>query len=156
MSDGEARQVDDPSLATALRKPHSHHLGIPMHRLLTVESTPQLVELRRSTRFPLTAPVFFSWVDRDGIMHDHSGTTRNVSMAGAFIAADISPLPGAPIGVDIYLPVDVSGRTVELHGEGKVARVDGPGLTGSGFAAEVMFQTRSAGDFDGTGPNEAQ
>jgi hypothetical protein len=148
--------VDDPSLVTRLRKPHPHHLGIPMHRLLTAELTQELAELRRSRRFPLAVPVFFCWVDRDGTMHDHSGTTRNVSMAGAFIAADIAPLLGAPIGVDIYLPVDVSGKTVELHGEGKVARVDGPGQTGSGFAAEVMFQTRASGDVDGWGPNEAQ
>jgi PilZ domain len=148
--------VDNPSLAMYLKKLHSERLGNEMPSLLTTESAGELLELRRSRRFPLSAPVFFCWVDRDGTLHDHSGTTRDVSMAGAFIVADIAPHLGAPIGVDIYLPVDVSGRVVGLHGEGTVARVDGPGQTGSGFAAEVMFQTRSSGDVDGWGPHEAQ
>jgi len=77
-------------------------------------------------------------------------------MAGAFIEASMVPHLGAPIGVDIYLPIDVGGKIVELHGEGKVARVEAPGQTGSGFVAEVMFQTRSSGDVDGLDPHEAQ
>jgi hypothetical protein len=89
-------------------------------------------------------------------MHDRSGTTRDVSMAGAFIVSDGGPHPGAPVGVDIYLPVDTSGKIVELHGEGKVTRVEGFGETSSGFAAEVMFQTRSSSDSAELGPHKAQ
>jgi hypothetical protein len=92
----------------------------------------------------MSAPVFFSWLDQDGTLHDQSGTTRDVSMAGAFIVADTVPSLGATVGVDIYLPYDKTGRIVELHGEGKVSRVEGAGRTSSGFAAEVMFQTPSS------------
>ncbi len=127
-----------------------------MASVLTSESTRDFLELRRSKRFPLYAPVFFCWVDRNGTLHDRWGTTRDVSMAGAFIVADMVPHLGAPVGVDIYLPVDVSGGSLELHGEGKVARVEGSGQTGSGFAAEVIFQTQPSGDSAGLGPHEAQ
>jgi hypothetical protein len=77
-------------------------------------------------------------------------------MAGVFIEADLVPYLGAPVGVDIYLPVDVSGKSVELHGEGRVARIEGSGQTAAGFVAEVMFQTRSSGDAAALGPHEAQ
>src|ERR1700753_1705852 len=116
-----------------------------MPSLSKAESAGELVELvehRRSRRFRISAPVFFCWMDEEGTLRERSGTTRDVSMVGAFIVADVVPPLGAPVGVDIYLPADVSGRVVELHGEGKVARVEASGETGSGFAAAAMFQTQ--------------
>lgn len=78
-------------------------------------------------------------------------------MGGAFIVTDKGPHLGAPVGVDIYLPIDISGKTVELHGEGKVARVEQSGESGPGFAAEVMFQTRASNEpAAGLVPTKAQ
>jgi hypothetical protein len=104
----------------------------------------------------MAAPVFFCWVDRDGALRDRSGITRDVSMTGAFIVADVIPDFDAPVGVDIYLPVNMGGKIVELHGEGKVARIAGASEGGSGFAAEVMFQTRSSSDDAGSSSQKNQ
>ena len=114
------------------------------------------MELRRARRFRLSAPVFFCWVDREGTLQERSGTTRDVCMSGAFIVSDMVPHPSAPVGVDIYLAGDVAGRVVELHGEGKVTRVEYSGKTSTGFAVEVAFQTRSSSGDPGAGSEKAQ
>ena len=89
-------------------------------------------------------------------MRECPGTTRDVAMAGAFIMADTVPPLYAAVSVDIYCPVGMNGKIVELHGEGKVTRVEGSRQSISGFAAEVMFQPQSPDDGAGLGPREEQ
>ena len=129
--------------------------SFPMPNVSTAESRGELLELRRSRRFTLSAPAFFCWMDLDGKMRERPGMTRDVAMAGAFIVADAVPPLHAAVSVDIYCPGS-NGRIVELHGEGKVTRVEGSTHTISGFAAEVMFQAKSSDDASVLGPREVQ
>jgi hypothetical protein len=73
---------------------------------------------------------------------DRGGMTRDICSSGAFILAETVPPASCSIGLDVYLPSpDPGGRKLQLHGEGKVVRVEQQGQNKSGFAAEAMFQT---------------
>jgi hypothetical protein len=127
-----------------------------MPSLLTAASVREIVELRRSRRFLLAAPAFFCWVDRDGILQERSGTTRDMCMAGAFIVSETVPPTGARVGVEVYLPAEVGSCGLELHGEGRVVRVEHPAQSGSGFATQVVFQTQPLNYVARLGPHENQ
>ena len=104
------------------------------------------MDLRRTNRYRVSAPAFFCWEHPDGSLQQSKGTTRDISAIGVFVAAECAPSPGLHIELDVYLPA-VSGRprSVQLHGEGKVLRVEGRKGAPTGFAAEVLFQTESSG-----------
>jgi hypothetical protein len=111
-----------------------------MSALLTpVEKS--FVERRRSRRFRLSAPAVFCWAGSDGILHEHAGATRDISKAGALVISDLVPPSSCPVEVDVYLPRETAGRGLQLHGEGRVVRVEAEGTSGSGFATEATFQT---------------
>ena len=104
------------------------------------------MDLRRTNRYRVSAPAFFCWEPPGGILQQGKGTTRDISATGVFVAAERTPSVGLHIELDVYLPA-VSGRprSVQLHGEGKVLRVEGREGAPTGFAAEVLFQTESSG-----------
>jgi PilZ domain len=126
-----------------------------MSSLLAAPCVGEIVELRRARRFQLSAPAFFCWTDQGGALQERSGTTRDICMAGAFIVAETVPPAGARVGVDIYLPAEISGKGLELHGEGKVVRVENAGQSASGFAADVVFQVQQSGSPE-MDPHETQ
>lgn len=104
------------------------------------------MELRKSNRYAVSAPAFFCWENPDGNLREGQGTTRDISIIGVFVVAECPLSPGSHIELDVYLP-SVSGRarSVQLHGEGKVLRVEGREGATTGFAAEVLFQTERSG-----------
>jgi len=103
------------------------------------------VELRKSRRYRLPAPVSFVWERPDGQLQEGKGTIRDISDRGVFVAGDIVPERGAHLDVDVYLPsLEPGGSAVKLHGEGTVIRIyRGEGIA-KGFVAAVAFQTEAA------------
>jgi hypothetical protein len=103
------------------------------------------VELRKSRRYRLPAPVSFVWERPDGQLQEGKGTIRDISDRGVFVTGEVVPERGAHLDVDVYLPsLEVGGAAVKLHGEGTVIRIcRGEGIP-KGFVAAVSFQTEAA------------
>ena len=115
------------------------------------------VELRKSRRYRLPAPVSFVWERPDGQLQEGKGTIRDISDRGVFIITDTVPPVGAHLDVDVHLPsLDVSSGAVQLHGEGVVVRVETGADEGRGFAARVVFQTEIAGGRSVIDPRKVQ
>jgi hypothetical protein len=103
------------------------------------------LELRKSRRYPLVAPVAFWWPTSQGWFRAGLGTTRDICSDGVMVTARECP----PVGVHIHLTVSFprregSGHAVKLHGEGVVVRVQSYesmplSERTSGFAASVQF-----------------
>jgi hypothetical protein len=104
------------------------------------------VELRKSRRYRLLAPVSFLWIRPDGQLQEGIGTIRDISDRGVFANGELLPQRGAHIELEVYLPsLDAGGAALQLHGEGTVVRVDRKEKGTKGFAATVAFQTEAAG-----------
>jgi hypothetical protein len=103
------------------------------------------VELRKSKRYRLPAPVSFLCERPDGLLQEGKGTIRDISDRGVLVTGDLVPHRGAHLDLEVYLPsLEVGGTAVQLHGEGTVIRVyREEGIT-KGFAAAVAFQTEAA------------
>jgi hypothetical protein len=82
-------------------------------------------QVRRQIRYPLRAPVTFTWIDRDGATHEGKGNSRDISEGGAYIVTRSSPPMGASVMLEIrfpYLPELDRFHRIEM--EGRVVRVD--------------------------------
>ena len=103
------------------------------------------VELRKSKRYRLLAPVSFLWERPDGLLQEGKGTIRDISDRGVLVTGDLVPHRGAHLELEVHLPSLEGGATaVQLHGEGTVIRIyREEGIT-KGFAAAVAFQTEAA------------
>jgi hypothetical protein len=103
------------------------------------------VELRKSKRYRLLAPVSFLWERPDGLLQEAKGTIRDISDRGVFVTGNVIPERGAHLDLEVYLPsLDAGGAAVQLHGEGTVIRVNKEEGISKGFAAVVVFQTGAA------------
>jgi hypothetical protein len=103
------------------------------------------IELRKASRYRLSAPALFLWAPQDGPPQTGEGITRDISTSGVYVLAESSPPVGARVQLDILLPklADASPG-MHLHGEGVVLRVEPGGAKGAvategGFAAAVQF-----------------
>jgi hypothetical protein len=103
------------------------------------------IELRKTNRYKLTAPVRFAWASLDGLPQCSEGSTRDINVSGVYVLSDALPPVGALVQLDILLP-NLKGTALgmRLYGEGRVFRCErGPanktGATESGFAASVQF-----------------
>jgi PilZ domain len=113
------------------------------------------VELRKSRRYRLQAPLSFLWERPDGLLQESKGTIQDISDRGIFVAADVVPPRGAHVEVDVYLPsLEVGASAVQLHGEGTVVRVKREAEGIKGFAAAVTFQTEAASGFTVVNPQK--
>jgi hypothetical protein len=119
---------------------NTNHMSI---RSVIVSFDGATLELRKSKRYrPALAPVLFAWEGPDGILHEGKGIARDISDRGVFVVALSCPPVNARVDVDVHLPsLEVKGGAVELHGEGKVVRVDSEMESIRGFAASVAFRT---------------
>jgi hypothetical protein len=103
------------------------------------------IELRKSNRYRLSAPVFFFWAPQNRPPQSDEGMTRDVNTTGVYVSADETPPVGALVQMDIMLPnLAHGGPGIHLTGEGVVLRVDPRGAKASGtneggFAASVQF-----------------
>jgi hypothetical protein len=103
------------------------------------------LELRKSKRYRLLAPVSFLCERPDGLLQEGKGTIRDISDRGVFVTGDLLPQCGAHLELEVYLPsLDAGATAVQLYGEGTVLRVDQEEGITKGFAATVAFQTEAA------------
>jgi hypothetical protein len=115
---------------------------MPTGTITTPKRLGAVMELRKAKRYQLEAPAHFVWEGLNGMLQEAEGATRDISLRGIFIFADLTPQPESYVEVDVYLPsVTGSPRAVLLHGEGKVLRLEERSGAVQGFAAEVVFQT---------------
>ncbi len=91
---------------------------------------------RRTSRFALHVPVFFTWQNEYGMRHRGKGHTRDMSANGAFVSAPFCPPKGATVGLAFSLPrLPNAGRALWLQANGRVVRVEPRGRhKGRGFA----------------------
>jgi hypothetical protein len=57
------------------------------------------IDVRHHIRYPLRAPVSFSWFSPEGTQREAKGNSRNIGEGGAYIATRSSP----PLGAQIIL-----------------------------------------------------
>src|SRR5258706_5241624 len=82
---------------------------------------------RKAIRFPLEAPIVFSWAD-SGIEKQGEGRTRDISEVGTFVLSSTCPPVGIQISFKIFLPVLLGFEPqtrVEAAGQG-LCRAQGP------------------------------
>ena len=82
-------------------------------------------QVRRQIRYPLRAPVTFTWIGRDGEAHEGKGNSRDISEGGAYVVTRTSPPMGAGLLLEIrfpYLPELDRFHRIEM--DGQVVRVD--------------------------------
>lgn len=94
-------------------------------------------------RFRISAPAAFQWNGTDGVRHESTGTTRDISSYGVFIYTGYAPLPGDPIQVIVNMPpLQSQSIPLQLYGKGVAVRLElGDDCASDGFAAEVLFQS---------------
>jgi len=91
---------------------------------------------RKAIRYPLKAPIVFSWAD-SGIEKQGEGRTRDISEVGTFVLSSTCPPVGIQISFKIFLPVLLGFEPqTRVEAAGQVLRVEqARGLEGSdGFA----------------------
>ncbi len=115
----------------------------------TVTTTKQrmgaTMELRKATRYLVSAPAFYWWERADGTLQEAQGITLDICDRGVFILAKEVPPVGKCVELDVHLPaVTGTARAAQLHGEGTVVRISGRGAKESGFAAAVVFRAESS------------
>lgn len=115
------------------------------------------MELRKATRYRVSAPAFYWWQRADGTLQEAQGISRDISDRGVFILAKDLPPPGVHVELDVHLPaVTETSRSAQLHGEGTVVRTSGRSAEESGFAAAVVFHTESSDGAPVLGPGRIQ
>jgi hypothetical protein len=105
------------------------------------------MERREAHRYPLSAPVRFSWEDATSNQTEGSGMTRDVSVNGAFIIALTWPPAETIVQLTIF-PVRMQGAepTVQIKGQARVIRVDRGDDVAPGFAVvSESFNLHSRG-----------
>ena len=80
---------------------------------------------RRLARYSLQLPVVFSWRNRDGLLRQGHGHTRDLSSWNEFIVSISPPEKDALVHLEIFLPrVTAAVRELRIIVEGTVARVE--------------------------------
>jgi PilZ domain len=83
------------------------------------------MELRNRVRYRLAADAVFAWHGSQGNRLLGEGTTRDISVSGAFIFTRMCPPIGATLELEIFLSrAGGSARTVEIKAAATVIRVE--------------------------------
>ncbi len=127
-----------------------------MSSQFTTAESARSMELRKSKRYPLSALAAFCWAGADGKLQERLGVTRDICVTGVAVVSDAAPPQGSAVELDVYFPAKAIGKAVQLHGEGKVTRVERQQETTIGFAAEVNFQTRPSSEAVFPNPGKTQ
>jgi hypothetical protein len=103
---------------------------------------------RTDIRYPLEAPVVFSWEDGDGVAQLHEGRTYDISGKGAFVLATPCPPLQAQVNLKISIPAVSDSSRAMMEVEGRVLRVEQAGASEGrdGFAVlssqASLYQTK--------------
>jgi hypothetical protein len=115
------------------------------------------MELRKATRYRVSAPALYWWQRADGTLQEAQGISRDISDRGVFVLAKDLPPPGVHVELQVHLPaVTGTSRSAQLYGEGTVVRLSGRGARESGFAAAAVFHTGSSDGAPVFGPGRIQ
>src|ERR1700733_14884994 len=63
-----------------------------------------VIELRKSNRYALRAPVLVEWAPQNGEPQSGQGVTRDINTFGVYIVTETLPPVGALVQMDILLP----------------------------------------------------
>lgn len=115
------------------------------------------MELRKATRYSVSAPALYRWQRADGMLQEAQGISRDISDRGVFLLAKDLPPPGVHVELEVHLPaVAGTSRSAQLYGEGTVVRTSRPGAGESGFAAAAVFHVESSDGAPVFGPERIQ
>ena len=99
-----------------------------------------VIELRKTTRYRLSAPAHFMWAPKDGKPQSGQGVTRDINTAGIFVLTDAMPPIGARVQMEIVLPkLRDTSPGMHLQGEGVVLRCEYGDASKHGFSASAQF-----------------
>ena len=98
-------------------------------------------EMRVFLRYPVRAPVFFTWSDVKSQVRRGEGVTRDISLRGVYIWSEQGPPPGVVVQMEVLLPrLEEKAPGLRIEGRCHVTRAESRsdnGLqTGFGFCSE--------------------
>ena len=103
------------------------------------------IELRKTKRYPVSAPTLFMWAPANGKPQSAQGVTRDIHTFGVYVKTNAVPPLGALVQMEIVLPkLGDDSPGMRLQGEGIVLRCDYGEATKSGFAASAQFYPEAA------------
>jgi hypothetical protein len=113
------------------------------------------MQMRREIRYRLDAPTLFSWESADHKRRHGEGTTRDLSVLGAFILTPTCPPVDVPIQVEVVLPSLTGPKPViRVGGTAHVLRVErsakGEGKNGFAVVSEDFSRWTMSTDRDDT------
>ncbi len=85
--------------------------------------------LRTGARIPVQLPVEITWKNRAGHAQHAHGTTATMSGNGLFIEVPIRLRASTPISITVNLPVELTGKPLQLFCIGRVVKNEGDGPT---------------------------
>ena len=95
---------------------------------------------RASRRYPMKQKVIFSCEAVDALFPSASGFTENVSATGISFVTEVAVEVGSYISLNLHIRTEADqARTILLHAEGTVLRVESAG-TRKRIVAEIRFQ----------------
>lgn len=83
--------------------------------------------LRSGARIPVELPVEITWKNRAGRPQRAQGKTATMSGNGLYMAVQIHLRASTPISITVSLPVEVTGKPLQLLCEGRVVEQESPG-----------------------------
>lgn len=106
------------------------------------------MESRKVPRYPVQAPVTFTWSE-EGQSKTGEGWTRDISEIGAFVYSSCCPPQGAQTQLEVVLPpLGADGRILRIGMEAAVLRVSGEPTQDeySGFALKSCHAILKTGE----------
>ena len=106
-------------------------------------------------RYPLQIPIEARWKSLEGKWCRSCGVTRDMSVKGVFIVAEICPPVGEVVRIHGILRGYGSQGEVWLRGTGQVQRIENLGPSGFGFAVVAVTRFRVGRRVDPVVPQTA-
>jgi hypothetical protein len=101
------------------------------------DSRERRMDRRADPRFNLNVPVQFTWKIPGVGPELGNGKTRDVSLRGVFVFADVCPPAGSAVRVNVLLPSGAGDSNLVMRARATVVRVESTEVSesGAGFAA---------------------
>ena len=112
---------------------------------------------RRQIRYPLRAPVSFTWLSEEGKERNAKGSSRNICEGGAYICTKHCPPVGAHIIVVfrfLHMPAFAGFQQLEMSG--RVIRTEGPTQAKGSWGFAVASTWTILQDVDGEQAEEPE
>lgn len=94
--------------------------------MMTSEGRPMNMNfLRSGARIPIELPVEVTWKTRAGQPKHAHGKTATMSGNGLYMEIPIRLRASTPISITVSLPVEVTGKPLQLHCQGRVVKQEG-------------------------------